>query len=221
MKRIFVLWLILFLPLLPGCSILLPDPLTPEQHLAQAETFKSKRDYTAAAKSVAKAIRKRPADGKLHLKHGEFLEVAGSPERARKTYRRGLETIPDGDPSRLELSYRLLQLLSLKLSALDEARPLLAALPAGSVEHIDAEGCLAYAQSQHQQALRFFDKARELVTDQDMTARILYHTALTYHQLGDEDHAMLALFHAINQAQSLGVRKDIEFFFNELKGLTR
>jgi tetratricopeptide (TPR) repeat protein len=220
MKRSPALLLILFLSLLPGCSALLFDSQTAEQHLAQAETFKTKKDYAAAAGSLGKAIRKRPADGGLHLQHGELLEVAEMPDQARKTYRKGLETIPAGDPSRPELSYRLLQLLTLKLSAPTEAEPLLPVLPAGSVKYIDAKGCLAYNQGRYQEALRLFDQAREQATDQDQTARTLYHTALTYHQLGDDDRAMLALFHAINKAQSLGVSKDIEFFFNDLKGLS-
>ena len=220
MKRIHALLLILFLSLLPGCSALLPAPLTAEQHLAQAETFKAKKDYAAAANSLAKAIRKRPADGSLYLQQSELLEVAERPKPARKTYRKGLKTIPAGDPSRPELSYRLLQLLALKLSAPAEAEPLLPVLPAGSVKHIDAKGCLAYGRGRHQEALRLFDQAREQATDQDLSARILYHTALTYHQLGDDDSAMRALFHAINKAQSLGVSKNIEYFFNDLKGLT-
>ncbi|WP_432823238.1 tetratricopeptide repeat protein [Trichloromonas sp.] len=220
MNRISTLLLFLLLALLSGCSALLPDPLTAEQHLAQAEAFKAKRDYAAAADSLAKAIRKQPADGSLHLQHGELLEVAGMPEQARKTYRKGLETIAGGDSSRPELNYRLLQLLTLKLSAPDEAEPLLTAISAGSVRHLDARGCLAYGRGRHQEALQLFDQARLQTTDQDLTARILYHVALAYHQLGDDDHAMLALFHAINQAQSLGVSKDIEYFFNDLKGLT-
>ncbi len=219
MKRSFALLLILCFLLLPSCGPLRLDRLTAEQHLAQAETFKGKRDYASSAKSLGKALHKRPTDGSLYLQHGEMLEVSGQPERARKTYLKGLETTLDDDLSRNDLNYRLLQLLTLKLADPESAAPLLKAVAAGSAQHLDARGCLAYGLKRYQEALQLFAQAQEHTTEQDLSARLLYHSALAYHQLGDDDNAMLALFHAINRAQSLGVSKDIEYFFNDLKGL--
>ena len=219
MKRIPALLLILFLSPLWGCGALLPDPLSVEQHLTRAETLQAKRDYTAAADSLANAIRQRPTDASLYLRHGELLEAAQNPERAEKTYRKGLETVPVDAITRPELNYRLLQLLALKLEKPEQAAALLPTLPADSVRQIDARGCLAFGRGRHQDALRLFEQARERSTDQDLTARIFYHAALAYHRLGDDDHAMLALFNGINLALSLGVSKDIEYFFNDLKGL--
>jgi tetratricopeptide (TPR) repeat protein len=212
--------LLLCLLQLWGCSALLPDPLSVEQHLARAEALQAKRDYLAAAGSLARAIRKKPYDGGLYLRHGELLEAAQKPERAEKTYRKGLETVSVDAITRPELNYRLLQLLALKLEKPEQAAALLPTLPADSVRQIDARGCLAFGRTRYQEALRFFNQALELSTEQDLQARIFYHAALAYHRLGDEDHAMLALFNGINQAQSLGVSKDIEYFFNDLKGLT-
>jgi len=220
MNLLRTLPLLLIFCMIWGCSALRPDRLSVEQHLAQADALQAKRDYAGAAEELAKVIRQRPTDGSLFLRRGELLEAAKAPAQAEKAYRRGLAALAAGAPERTELNYRLLQVLTLKLGTPEQAKPLLSSLPAGSIEYGDARGCLAYGEGRYREALQLFEQAEQQAQDLDLKARILYHVSLTYHRLGDDDHAMLALFNAINQAQSLGVRKDIEYFFYDLRGQT-
>lgn len=202
--------------LLSGCAWSAGSGMTVEQHLARADALIEQRDYLGAAEAVGRASRQRPGAHSLVLRQGELLEAAGRPEAARKVYLRGLEESADL-VEKQELHYRLLLLLTLKLADAAGARPLLAQLPAGSPRHLDAQGVLAYADGRYQEALLLFELARDAIDEQDLRARILYHTALAYERAGDADLARLALFHAVNQAQSLGVRKDIEHFFSRLQ----
>lgn len=202
--------------LLSGCAWSAGSGMTVEQHLARADALIEQRDYLGAAEAVGRASRQRPGAHSLVLRQGELLEAAGRPEAARKVYLRGLEESADL-VEKQELHYRLLLLLTLKLADAAGARPLLAQLPAGSSRHLDAQGVLAYADGRYQEALLLFELARDAIDEQDLRARILYHTALAYERAGDADLARLALFHAVNQAQSLGVRKDIERFFSRLQ----
>lgn len=202
--------------LLSGCAWSAGSGMTVEQHLARADALIEQRDYLGAAEAVGRASRQRPGAHSLVLRQGELLEAAGRPEAARKVYLRGLEESADL-VEKQELHYRLLLLLTLKLADAAGARPLLAQLPAGSSRHLDAQGVLAYADGRYQEALLLFELARDVIDEQDLRARVLYHTALAYERAGDADLARLALFHAVNQAQSLGVRKDIEHFFSRLQ----
>lgn len=202
--------------LLSGCALSAGSGATVEEHLARAEALVEQRDYLGAAEAVGRAQR-QPGGIPLYIRHGELLEAAGRPEAARKAYQRGLDEESTDFAEKKELRYRLLLLLALKLADAVDARPLLAQLPAGSPRHLDAQGVLAYADGRHQEALLLFEQAREATAEQDLRARILYHTALAYARAGDADLTRLALFHAVNQAQSLGLRKDIEHFFSRLQ----
>lgn len=203
--------------LLSGCALSAGSGTTAEEHLARADILTSQRDYQGAAEAVGRASRQRPGEIALYLRQGELLEASGQPEAARKVYLRGLDEDRADLGEKKELHYRLLLLLTLKLADAEAAWPLLAQLPAGSPRHLDAQGLLAYAGGRYQEALLLFEQARETSTEQDLRARALYHTALAYARAGDPDLARLALFHAVNQAQSLGVRKDIERFFSRLQ----
>ncbi|MDX9708581.1 MAG: hypothetical protein RBT64_03405 [Trichloromonas sp.] len=203
--------------LLSGCALISGSGTTAEEHLARADALAEQRDYQGAAEAVGRASRQRPGDVALCLRQGELLEAAGQPEAARKAYLRGLGEERADLGEKQELRYRLLLLLTLKLADAEAARPLLAQLPAGSPRHLDAQGVLAYVGGRLQEALLFFEQARDATAEEDPRARILYHTALAYERAGDADLARLALFHAVNQAQSLGVRKDIERFFSRLQ----
>lgn len=203
--------------LLSGCAWSAGSGSTVEAHLARADALVEQRDYLGAAEAVGRASRQRPGAHSLVLRQGELLEAAGRPEAARKAYLRGLDEEGADFVGKQELHYRLLLLLTLKLADAAGARPLLAQLSAGSPRHLDAQGVLAYADGRYQEALLLFEQARDATAEQDLRARVLYHTALAYERTGDTDLARLALFHAVNQAQSLGVRKDIERFFSRLQ----
>ena len=205
--------------LLSGCAWSAGSGMTVEQHLARADALVEQRDYLGAAEAVGRASRQRPGAISLVLRQGELLEAAGRPEAARKAYLRGLDEESAGLVEKQELRYRLLLLLTLKLADAESSKPLLTQLPAGSPIHLDAQGVLAYADGRYQEALLLFEQARDATAEQDLRARVLYHTALAYERAGDGDLARLALFHAVNQAQSLGVRKDIERFFSRLQAL--
>lgn len=203
--------------LLSGCAWPAGSGLNVEQHLARADALVEQRDYLGAAEAVGRASRQRPGGIALYLRQGELLEAAGRPEAARKAYQRGLEEEGGDLAEKKELHYRLFLLLALKLADAEGAKLLLGQLPAGSPRYLDAQGVLAYVGGHLQEALLFFEQARDASADQDLRARVLYHTALAYERSGDSDLARLALFHAVNQAQSLGVRKDIERFFSRLQ----
>lgn len=203
--------------LLSGCALSAGSASTVEAHLARADALVEQRDYLGAAEAVGRASRQRPGVPSLVLRQGELLEAADRPEAARKAYLRGLDEESADLVEKQELHYRLLLLLTLKLADAAGARPLLAQLSAGSPRHLDAQGVLAYADGRYQEALLLFEQARDATAEQDLRARVLYHTALAYERAGDADLARLALFHAVNQAQSLGVRKDIEHFFSRLQ----
>jgi tetratricopeptide (TPR) repeat protein len=203
--------------LLSGCAWSAGTGTTVETHLARADALVEQRDYLGAAEAVGRASRQRPGVPSLVLRQGELLEAAGRPEAARKAYLRGMAEESADLVEKQELHYRLLLLLTLKLADAAGARPLLVQLPADSPRHLDAQGVLAYADGRYQEALLLFEQARETTAEQDLRARALYHTALAYARAGDPDLARLALFHAVNQAQSLGVRKDIELFFSRLQ----
>ena len=203
--------------LLSGCALISGPGTTAEEHLARADALTAQRDYQGAAEAVGRASRQRPGGIALYLRQGELLEAAGQPSAARKVYLRGLDEERADPGEKKELHYRLLLLLTLKLADAEAARPLLAQLPAGSPRHLDAQGVLAYVGGRYQEALLLFEQARETTAEQDLRARALYHSALAYARAGDADLARLALFHAVNQAQSLGVRKDIELFFSRLQ----
>lgn len=203
--------------LLSGCAWSAGSGMTVEQHLARADALVEQRDYLGAAEAVERASRQRPGAISLVLRQGELLEAAGRPEAARKAYLRGLDEESADLVEKQELHYRLFLLLTLKLADAAGARSLLAEMSVGSPRHLDAQGVLAYADGRYQEALLLFEQARDATDDQDLRARVLYHTALAYERAGDVDLARLALFHAVNQAQSLGVRKDIERFFSRLQ----
>ena len=203
--------------LLSGCALISGPGTTAEEHLARADALTAQRDYQGAAEAVGRASRQRPGGIALYLRQGELLEAAGRPEAARKAYQRGLEEEGGDLAEKKELHYRLFLLLALKLADAEGAKLLLGQLPAGSPRYLDAQGVLAYVGGRIQEALLFFEQARDASADQDLRARVLYHTALAYERSGDSDLARLALFHAVNQAQSLGVRKDIERFFSRLQ----
>lgn len=211
----------LLLPLLffLGCALAPPGagPLSPEEHLDRAAKRIRVRDYAGAAGEVEQALRQRPSDARLYLRLGDLLEAQGRDRKARKTFTRGLQTLPAGADGRIEIAYRLALLESLKLDRPEAARNLLPLLPDGSPQQQDLLGVLTLKKGLNREALILFNRILENPLDKETGARILHHAALAYQALGDDDNASKALYNAINYTENLALIQDIEMLWQKLK----
>ena len=102
------------------------------------------------------------------------------------------------------------------LFKLDEAEALLKRLPPRSIEKLDLAAFLYYQASQYDEAIELLNKALEKVRDADQKALLLYHAALIYVKLGDEKNTFGSLYFAINNAEHLGLIRDIEQLWQEI-----
>lgn len=205
--------------LLAGCALLgrAPDPAAAKAHRDRAEALIFTGQYPEAEQELAAAVGADPTDGALHLRRAEILEALGRDGEARAVLTRGRKAAADG-PVREELSYRLALLHALKLDAPPDARRLLAGLPEGSVPRLDVEAVLAVGEGRGRDALVLLNRALEQKPVRERGARILYHAALAYRLLGDPESANGALYQAINLTKDLGLTKDIEGVWRDLKG---
>ncbi len=216
MRARYFLLLSLLLASLSGCAAFprIDESLSADQYRERADVQIFKKDYLGAARSLEAAIRKDPTDGALYLKHGEILEILGRDRQARTTYRQALEAARPA-PENEQIAWRLALLLALKLSDPAAAKQTLPHFAEGSLERTDLEGVLALQQGRLGEAIERFGEALKLAGEQ-YTARILYHAALAYNEMGEEEKTFISLFHAINQARNLADEKDIERFYNRL-----
>lgn len=201
-----------------GCSLLLPkpDPRPVEAIVNHAEELVGRKAYAGAADEYAIVLRKQTDNGAYYLRSAELLERIDEDQRARKTYERALKNLPPDDKHRHEIMLRLALIDANHLFLLDDAEELLQQLPDSSVERHDLAGFLYYKSGQYDLAISILNKALERCKDNDMRALMLYHAALIYRQLGDEKNTYGSLYHAINQAQHLGLIRDIERLWNTL-----
>jgi tetratricopeptide (TPR) repeat protein len=74
---------------------------------------------------------------------------------------------------------------------------------------------LYYQASQFHEAIKLLNKALEKIRDADQKALLLYHAALIYVKLGDQTNTFGSLYFAINNAEHLGLIRDIEQLWQE------
>lgn len=204
--------------LLDGCAALsVKDDKRPvEIVLSHAEQLVKSKAYAAAAEEYAIIISKEPTVGSHYLRRAELLERIDEDKEAHKTYERGLEMVPEEDPDHLELMHRLALVDANHLFKLDDAEKLLTRLPPRSIEKLDLAAFLYYQSSQYHEAIKLLNMALEKVRDADQKALLLYHAALIYVKLGDQKNTFGSLYFAINNAEHLGLIRDIEQLWQKL-----
>lgn len=194
-----------------------PDPARAEMLRAQGEIQAEERDFTAAAVSLADAVTANPADGSLHLRLGELLEMSDKPQQAADAYAAGLASSAGTDgPWHSELAYHQALVVALKLQQPEAARRLLANFPATDVRYRDLQAVLALSENDPRGALTILNDVRKDGLDSIMAARISYHAALAYLKLERIDLATAALYQAINHAGKSLVAWDIEQLWKKL-----
>lgn len=203
---------------LSGCSATLVsnDKRTVQEVINQAERLVSSRSYADAAKQYAIAILKEPQTGKHYLRRAELLERIDEDKEAHRTYETALKKIPADDPAHLEIMHRLALINANHLFKLDDAEAILQKLPEQSIEKLDLAAFLYYQASQYDLAISLLNKALERVRSADQKALLLYHAALIYVQLDDEKNTFGSLYYAINNADHLGLIRDIELLWREI-----
>ena len=112
--------------------------------------------------------------------------------------------------------HRLALINANHLFRIEEAEDLLLRMPPDSIEYLDLSAFLYYESSQNEQALGLLNKALERVRTADQKALLLYHAALVYVKLEDQKNIFGSLFYSINNAEHLGLIRDIEQLWHEL-----
>lgn len=208
---------LLAMMLTAGCSAPRPDPLAARQHSQQAEQLILARDYAGASVALAAAVAAAPNDLQLRLRQAEILEATDRPKEAADVYQRIRRELATTATQQQEIDYLLGTLAALRLGDPQQARQLMTQLPAGTARRIDLEGLLTLQQGESRQALILFNDALQRQPDPGTAARILYHAARAYRALGDDNHAVASLYRAVNLAEDLGVTREIELLFHEIK----
>ena len=197
---------------LSGCSgmSIKDDPRPVEDVVIRAEQLVKSKAYAAAARQYAIAIFKDPVVGRYYLRRAELLERIDEDKDAFRTYEKALKMVPEDDPDHLQIMHRLALIDANHLFKLDDAEELLQRMPARSVEKLDLAAFLYYQASQYDQAISLLNKALERVRSADQKALLLYHAALIYLELKDQKNTFGSLYYSINNAEHLGLIRDIE-----------
>ncbi len=203
---------------LAGCAgrALTNDPRPAAEIVSRAEQLVAAKAYAAAAAQYAIVIAKEPAVGKHYLRRTELLERIDDDKEAYRTYRLAMKQVPESDPNHLALMHRLALINANHLFRIEEAEALLLRMPDKSIEKLDLAAFLYYQSSQYQQAIDLLNKALERVRDADQKALLLYHAALVYRKLDDQKNLFGSLFYSINNAEHLGLIRDIEQLWQEI-----
>ena len=192
------------------------DPRPVEEVISRAEQLIHSKAYAAAAKQYAIVLVKDPAVGHHYLRRAEILERIDEDKEAYRTYEKAMEMVSEDDPDHLQIMHRLALIDANHLYKLDEAEELLLRMPGTSVERYDVAAFLYYQASQYKESLKLLNKALERVTNADQKALLLYHAALVYLKLEDEKNTFGSLYYAINNAEHLGLIRDIEQLWQEI-----
>ncbi|MDT8443327.1 MAG: hypothetical protein RQ722_03460 [Desulfuromonadales bacterium] len=206
---------------LSGCALILclngcagvsakEDPRTVEDIVSRAEQLITSKAYAAAASQYAIVIAKKPDIGRYYLRRAELLERIDEDKEAHRTYEQAIKRVPENDPDHLQIMHRLALIDANHLFKLDDAEALLQKMPGTSIERYDLAAFLYYQASQYEESITLLNKALEKVKTADQKALLLYHAALVYVKLGDQKNTFGSLYYAINNAEHLGLIRDIE-----------
>ena len=192
------------------------DPRLVEDVVSRAEQLIANKAYAAAAKQYAVAIAKAPTVGRYSLPRAEVLERSDQDKEADHTYEQAMQMVAEDEPDHLQIMHRLALIDANHLFKLDEAEELLMRMPEKSIEKLDLAAFLYYQSSQPQLAISLLNKALERVRTADQKALLLYHAALIYLKLNDQKNTFGSLYYAINNAEHLGLIRDIEQLWQEI-----
>jgi len=192
------------------------DPRPVGDIISRAEQLVHNKAYAAAAEQYAAVLVKEPAVGHHYLRRAEILERIDEDKEAYRTYEQAMKMVAEDDPDHLQIMHRLALIDANHLYKLDEAEGLLLRMPGKSVERYDVAAFLLYQASQYEESLKLLNKALERVRSADQKALLLYHAALVYLKLEDEKNTFGSLYYAINNAEHLGLIRDIEQLWQEI-----
>lgn len=202
-----------------GCSsryVAKDDQRNVKDVIASAERLVKSKAYAKAAREYAIVILKEPNVGKHYLRRTEILERIDEDEEAYEVYQEAMENVPEDDPDRISIIHGLALINANHLFKIEEAEDLMQMLPDKSIEKYDTSAFLYYQSAQYELSLRLLNKALERVRSADMKALLLYHAALIYTKLKDQKNLFGALYYSINNAEHLGLIRDIEQLWQEL-----
>lgn len=203
---------------LSGCAaVQTKKDLRPaDEIVSRAEQLIKSKAYADAARQYAIVISKEPTVGRHYLRHAEVLERIDEDKEAHSTYEKAMKLVPEDDPDHLQIMHRLALIDANHLFKLDEAEELLMRMPDKSIEKLDLAAFLYYQSSQPTLAISLLNKALERVRTPDQKALLLYHAALIYLKLNDQKNTFGSLYYAINNAEHLGLIRDIEQLWQEI-----
>ncbi len=203
--------------LLLSCSASLPPADPTRAALLRNEGLKLEitNDFVAAIQPYKEATRYDPENSSAYLKLAEFQEATEKPQAAFDTYERALYSLPDSHPDREFILYRSALLLAGKLGKAKIAQRRLEELN-NTVFQSDLAGVIALHQNEPRPALKQFQTALKQNMSPDESARIYFHVAQAYDQLGDEERSRQALLIAVQNATSRDLKEDIRRFFETM-----
>lgn len=197
------------------------DNRSVDEVIINAEQLVNARAYAAAAKEYAIVLLKEPTVGQYYLRRTELLERIDQDEEAYQVYQKAMKKVSEDDPYHLKLMHRLALINANHLFKIEEAEDLLQRMPELSIEQLDTSAFLYYQASQFDLSIKLLNKALERVRTADMKALLLYHAALVYVKLEDQKNLYGSLYYSINNAEHLGLIRDIEQLWEELNKNTR
>jgi tetratricopeptide (TPR) repeat protein len=192
------------------------DPRPVGEVVNRAEQLIQGKAYAAAAYQYTIVIAKDPTVGRYYLRRAEVLERIDEDKDAYRTYEQAMKMVSEDDPDHLEIMHRLALIDANHLYKLDEAEELLQRMPGTSIERYDTAAFLYYQASQYDESIELLNTALERVRSADQKALLLYHAALVYLKLEDEKNTFGSLYYSINNAEHLGLIRDIEQLWQEI-----
>ncbi|WP_144401946.1 S46 family peptidase [Geoalkalibacter subterraneus] len=202
---------LLILGLVFGCSARIPETTSPSSTYASDKNRNGafEQRLHEAEQSLAREIQAAPSETEKYLRRAEILEILQLEKEALQVLGQALNSSPT--PSQKQkLIYRMAVLRALKLGDNAAAAQDLEQLTPESLFRLDAEAAVEIARNNPEAALRHLAQAASLAQNHDEQALVLYHQALAFQKMGEEDKAVAALYHAINRAENRVLIKDIE-----------
>jgi tetratricopeptide (TPR) repeat protein len=200
--------------LILSCAAPLPtaDPGRAAQLRNEGLKFELKHDFAAAIRPYLEATRYDPESSSAYLKAAEFQAALGEPQTAYDTLERALRYLSDTNSDRELILYRSALLLAAKLDKTRVAEKLQKQLT-NIVYKSDLTGVIALHHNEARKALKQFQTALKYNMTPDQQARIYFHVAQAYDNLGDAEHSSDALLLAIPKATSRDLKEEIRYFF--------
>ena len=217
--------LLCLITLTGACTPQAPDPyaqlsVAELDNLVEAEL--DNENFSNAADIYAHIVRLEPDNPDRYRRHGEILSAASRWDESVDTYRNALKHFPASDPRIPDIARDLALTYAIPLQEVDIAERLLDLIPADrQLDRLDLQAVFAALRNDPRGALKLLYQASQLVDTTAAAARIDFHSALAYHQLGQEENLYKALFQAVTYSEHLGLSRMIADFWFEIGGGTQ